>query len=100
MCYDLGRTGTCGNFALDGGGSQCGSGREGGEKQSGYSYIWQGENPRAQVMLLVRVDPGGDFGVEDVEGKGAVGEDFVVEGAEVEFVAELPASLFAEFEDF
>lgn len=58
------------------------------------------ERVQTRGMLLVRFDPGGDFGVEDVKGKGAVGEDFVVEGAEVEFVAELPASLFAEFEEF
>ena len=28
-------------------------------------------------------DPGGDAGVEDVQGKDAAGEDFVVEGADV-----------------
>jgi hypothetical protein len=45
------------------------------------------------------LNPGGNFGVEDVEGQGAGVDDLVVEGADVEFRAEGLLRAGAEFEN-
>ncbi len=37
--------------------------------------------------LFVSFDPGGNFVIQDVEGESAIDQDFVVEGADVEFGA-------------
>jgi hypothetical protein len=39
-----------------------------------------------RLLLCASVNPGVYLGVQDVEGERAVAEDFVVEGAQVEFV--------------
>jgi len=52
---------------------------------------------RLYLLLRMGVGPGGYLRVQDVEGECAIAEDLVVEGAQVEFVAELLAGGLAQF---
>ena len=106
------------------GGSWVGEGRAGTrirakERQSGRMGVAETETPRllgerpgclgcvragrglvAGVERELRSDPAGYAGVEEVEGEGAAGEHFVVEGADVEVRAELLRGAGAELADF
>jgi len=42
-------------------------------------------------LLGTRLDPGVYLSVQDVKGERSVAEDFVVEGAQIEFVSQLLA---------
>jgi hypothetical protein len=45
----------------------------------------------SRLLLGASFDPGVYLGVQDIEGECAVSQDFIVEGAQVEFVAEFLA---------
>ena len=49
------------------------------------------------LLLCAGFDPGVYLGVQDVEGERSVAKDFVVEGAQVEFVSQLLAGGLAQF---
>src|SRR6266567_6770041 len=56
-------------------------------------------NGPPEKLSSLAVDPAADFRVHHVEGQRAVPQHFIVEGAKVEFVAELLASLFSQLQN-
>src|SRR5260370_19242842 len=72
------------------------------DRRSARWFITAGDglgNGPPEKLFSLAVDPAADFRVHHVEGQRAVPQHFIVEGAEVEFVAELLAGLFSQIQN-